>query len=127
MPAVGDRVAQAAAVLALEPRAESIFHEGSCGYRRNRGALDAAGTCRKRCWEKPWVIGPGIRKFFGPVPWDLVVKAVEANVTHGQRWITLYVKRWLAAPAVMPGGEKRARGKGPPRGRFLVFPSFPVT
>ena len=40
-----------------------------------------------------------IRKFFDSVPWDLVVKAVQANVTHAQRWITLYVKRWLAAPS----------------------------
>ena len=25
----------------------------------------------------------------------LVIKAVQANVTHEQRWITLYVRRWL--------------------------------
>jgi RNA-directed DNA polymerase len=119
VPTVGDRVAQTAAALALEPRAESVFHEDSYGYRRNRGALDAVGTCRKRCWEKPWVIDLDIRKFFDSVPWDLVVKAVEANVTHAQRWITLYVKRWLAAPIVMPGGEKRARDKGTPQGSAI--------
>jgi RNA-directed DNA polymerase len=40
--------------MALEPRAESIFHDDSYGYRRNRGALDAVGTCRERCWKKDW-------------------------------------------------------------------------
>jgi len=119
VPTVGDRVAQTAASMALEPRAESIFHDDSYGYRRNRGALDAVGTCRKRCWEKPWVIDLDIRKFFDSVSWDLVVKAVEANVTHAQRWITLYVKRWLAAPIMMPDGEKRARDKGTPQGSAI--------
>jgi RNA-directed DNA polymerase len=86
-------------------------------YRdRNRGALDAVGTCRKRCWERAWVIDLDIRKFFDSVPWDLVVKAVQANVTHEQRWIVLYVKRWLAAPIVMPDGGKQARDKGTPQG-----------
>jgi len=41
-----------------------------------------------------------------------MVRAVEANVTAAQRWIVLYVKRWLKAPlarwlcltAPWPGG-----------------------
>ena len=78
------------------------------------------GTCRKRCWAKPWVIDLDIRKFFDSVPWDLMVKAVQANVTHAQRWIMLYVKRWLAAPIVMPEGEKHPRDKGTPG--FLISP-----
>ena len=57
-----------------------------------------------------------IRKFFDSVPWDLVVKAVQANVTHEQRWIVLYVKRWLAAPIVMPDGRKAGTGQGNPSG-----------
>jgi RNA-directed DNA polymerase len=74
------------------------------------------GTCRQRCWEKDRVIDLDVRKFFDSVPWDLMVKAVEANVTHEQRWITLYVRRWLAAPIVMPDGRTRARDKGTPQG-----------
>ena len=119
VPTVGDRVAQTVAAMALEPRAEHIFHDDSYGYRRNRGALDAVGTCRERCWERAWVIDLDIRKFFDSVPWDLVVKAVQANVTHEQRWIVLYVKRWLAAPIVMPDGGKQARDKGTPQGSAI--------
>ena len=41
-----------------------------------------------------------VRKFFDSVPWDLMVKAVAANVTHEQRWIVLYVKDgWLREAA----------------------------
>ena len=74
------------------------------------------GRCRERCWARDWVIDLDIRKFFDSVPWDLMVRAVQANVTHEQRWIVLYVRRWLAAPIVMPEGTVHARDKGTPQG-----------
>jgi RNA-directed DNA polymerase len=116
VPAVGDRVAQTVAALALEPRTEAIFHDDSYGYRPGKGALDAVGRCRERCWARDWVIDLDIRKFFDSVPWDLMVRAVQANVTHEQRWIVLYVRRWLAAPIVMADGTVQARDKGTPQG-----------
>jgi RNA-directed DNA polymerase len=119
VPTVGDRVAQTVAALALEARTESVFHEDSYGYRPRRGALDAVAKCRQRCWEKDWVIDLDVRKFFDSVPWDLMVKAVDANTTHEQRWIVLYVKRWLAAPIVMPDGRTQARDKGTPQGSAI--------
>ena len=45
-----------------------------------------------------------------------MVRAVQANTTHEQRWIVLYVRRWLAAPIVMPDGRTQARDKGTPQG-----------
>jgi RNA-directed DNA polymerase len=39
---------------------------------------------------------------FDTVPWDLVVRAVQA-VTDCP-WVLLYVKRWLAAPLQHPDG-----------------------
>ncbi len=116
VPAVGDRVAQTVAAMALGPRTEAIFHEDSYGYRPRKGALDAVGRCRERCWERDWVIDLDIRKFFDSVPWDLMVKAVQANVTHEQRWIVLYVRRWLTALIVMPDGQVAERDKGTPQG-----------
>jgi len=76
-------------------------------------------VCRQRCWEKDWVIDLDVAKFFDSVPWDLMVKAVAANVTHEQRWITLYVRRWLAAPIVMPGGRAEERDRGTPQGSAI--------
>jgi group II intron reverse transcriptase/maturase len=116
VPSVADRVAQTVAAMALEPRTEAIFHEDSYGYRPRKGALDAVTACRQRCWAKSWVIDLDIRKFFDSVPWDLVIKAVQANVTHEQRWIVLYVKRWLAAPIMMPDGRVAERDRGTPQG-----------
>jgi RNA-directed DNA polymerase len=119
VPTAGDRVAQTVAALALEPRTEAIFHDDSYGYRRERGALDAVAKCRQRCWEKDWVIDLDVRKFFDSVPWELMVKAVRASTTHEQRWIVLYVRRWLAAPIVMPDGRTEARDKGTPQGSAI--------
>ena len=57
-----------------------------------------------------------VHKFFDSVPWDLMVKAVQANTTHEQRWIVLYVRRWLAAPILMPDGRTEERDRGTPQG-----------
>src|ERR1700756_1097607 len=101
-----------AAAMALEARTESIFHEDSYGYRPRRGALDAIARCRLRCWKKDWVIDLDVQKFFDSVPWDLMVKAVEANITTGQKWVLLDVKRWLAAPLRLPDGTLQQRDRG---------------
>jgi RNA-directed DNA polymerase len=95
VPAVADRVAQTVAAMALEARTESIFHEDSYGYRPRRGALDALAKCRLRCQKKNWVLDLDVQKFFDSVDHDLMVRAVEANTTHEQRWVVLYVKRFV--------------------------------
>ena len=112
---MADRVAQTVAALALEPRTEAIFHDDSYGYRPKRGALDAVATCRERCWSKSWVIDLDVEKFFDSVDHDLMVKAVEVNTTYEQRWIMLYVKRWLAAP-ILTAGVMVDRDRGTPQG-----------
>ncbi len=116
VPTVADRVAQTVAALTLEPRTESIFHDDSYGYRPNRSAHDALAKCRQRCWQKDWVIDLDVAKFFDSVDHDLMVKAVAANITTEQRWVLLYVKRWLTAPMQMPDGSLRQRDRGTPQG-----------
>jgi group II intron reverse transcriptase/maturase len=114
VPTVGDRVAQTVVAAHLEAKVEPIFHPDSYGYRPNRSALDAVGACRQRCWKYDWVIDLDIRKFFDSVPWDLVVKAVEAHTDA--RWVVLYVKRWLAAALQLPDGSLQTRDRGTPQG-----------
>ena len=125
VPTVADRIAQTVAALALEARTESIFHDDSYGYRPRRSALDAVATCRQRCWGKDWVIDLDVAKFFDSVPWDLMVKAVQANITTGQKWVLLYVKRWLAAPIQQPSGALAGRDRGTPRVQ-RCRPSWPT-
>ena len=119
VPTVADRVAQTVAALALQARTESIFHPDSYGYRPRRSALDAVGACRQRCWKKNWVIDLDVAKFFDSVPWDLMIQAVQANITTDQRWVLLYVKRWLQAPLVLPDGTVQDRDRGTPQGSSI--------
>jgi RNA-directed DNA polymerase len=119
VPTVADRVAQTTAALALEPRTESIFHDDSYGYRPGRGALDAVAKCRERCWQKDWIIDLDVSRFFDSVDHELMVKAVAANTTHEQRWIVLYVRRWLVAPILMPDGRLVERDRGTPQGSAI--------
>ena len=114
VPTIADRVAQTVVAMYLTERAEPRFLPDSYGYRPRKSALEAVGVCRARCWEYDWVIDLDVQKFFDTVPWDLVVKAVQA-VTDC-RWVLLYVKRWLAAPLQHPDGTLVQRDKGTPQG-----------
>jgi RNA-directed DNA polymerase len=117
VPTVADRVAQTVARMYLEPTVEPIFHPDSYGYRPKKSALDAVGACRQRCWRADWVIDLDIKAFFDSVPWDLILKAVEHHTN--QRWILLYVRRWLAAPIQQPDGSLVARDRGTPHGSAI--------
>jgi RNA-directed DNA polymerase len=117
VPTIADRVAQTVARMYLEPNVEPVFHPDSYGYRPNKSALDAVGACRERCWRTDWVIDLDIKKFFDTVPHDLVLKAVAHHTD--QRWILLYVRRWLQAPMQQPDGTLVARDRGTPQGSAI--------
>jgi RNA-directed DNA polymerase len=114
VPTVADRIAQTVAAARIGAVADGMFSDDSYGYRENRGALDAAGTCRERCWKYDWVLDLDVSKFFDSVSWDLMIKAVQAQEVP--RWVVLYVKRWLAAPVQMPDGSVAEREAGTPQG-----------
>ena len=114
IPNVVDRVAQTVAVLALEPAVEKVFHEDSYGYRPGRSPIDAVAACRKRCWEKNWVVDLDVKAFFDSVTWHLALKAVGRHTD--QKWVLLYVERWLKAPMLMPDGTLAERTQGTPQG-----------
>jgi group II intron reverse transcriptase/maturase len=114
IPNVVDRVAQTAAVLALEPQVEKVFHDDSYGYRPGRSPVDAVRVCRQRCFEKDWVVDLDVKAFFDSVSWDLMLKAVARHTT--QKWVMLYVERWLKAPMLMPDRTLALRTKGTPQG-----------
>ena len=117
VPTIADRVAQTAVAMYLEPLVEPRFHRDSYGYRPSKSAHDALAACRERCWKYDWAIDLDVQKFFDEVPWDLIVKAVEA--VTGCRWVLLYVKRWLAAPLQHPDGVLEQREKGTPQGSAI--------
>ena len=114
VPNVADRIAQTAAAMLLEEKLEPIFHHDSYGYRPGRSAHDALAAARKRCWGKDWVLDLDVRAFFDSVPHDLLLKAVAHHTD--ERWVLLYIERWLKAPMQMQDGTLVTREKGTPQG-----------
>jgi len=114
VPNTADRVAQTAAAMLLEDKLEPIFHPDSYGYRPGRSALDALAVTRKRCWRWDWTLDLDVRAFFDSVPHDLLLKAVAHHTD--ERWVLLYIERWLTAPMQIPDGTLVAREKGTPQG-----------
>src|SRR6266851_1370523 len=114
IPNVADRVAQTAAVMALEPEVEPVFHDDSYGYRPGRSPLDAVKACRERCLKRDWVVDLDIKSFFDTVPFELILRAVARHTD--QKWILLYVERWLKAPVKKADGTLAERIRGTPQG-----------
>ena len=117
VPTVADRVAQTVVKLYLEPEVEPLFHPDSYGYRPGRSALDAVAKCRERCWKWVWLIDLDLRSFFDTLPHDLVLKAVARHTK--EKWILLYVQRWLTAPLQAADGTLLARDCGSPQGSSI--------
>jgi len=117
VPTVSDRIAQTVVRLYLEPEVEPMFHPDSYGYRPGRSALDAVEACRRRCWNRDWVIDLDIRAFFDSLDHELILKAVAAHTR--QRWILLYLRRWLTAPLQRQDGTLVQRDRGTPQGSAI--------
>ena len=113
IPTVGDRIAQMVVKQFIEPKIDPIFHPDSYGYRPNKSAHDALGAVRKRCWMYDWVLEFDIKGLFDNIDHGLLQKAVEWNVKD--KWVLLYIERWLKASMVRDGKET-SREKGTPQG-----------
>jgi len=114
VPNTADRIAQTAAARLLEEKLEPIFHPDSYGYRPGRSCHDALAVARRRCWKQDWTLDLDVRAFFDSVPHDLLLKAVTYHTD--ERWVLLYIQRWLTAPMQMPDGTLVPREKGTPQG-----------
>jgi retron-type reverse transcriptase len=76
--------------------------------------VDAVRVCRERCFKKDWVVDLDVKAFFDSVSWELMLKAVARHTD--QKWVLMYVERWLRASMQMPDGTKVARVKGTRKG-----------
>lgn len=117
IPTVGDRVAQMVVKRYLEPKVEPLFHADSYGYRPGKSALDAVGTCRRRCWRQDWVVDLDISGFFDNIDHSLMMHAVRKHTDCP--WVLLYIERWLKAPVQAENGTLSDRDRGTPQGGVI--------
>jgi len=118
IPTVSDRIAQQVVKDWLEPRLDWQFHEHSYGYRPLRSAHDALGEVRRNVRDYAWVVDMDIKSFFDEMDHGLLMKALDRHVP--ERWIKMYVQRWLEAPSQDSEGHLQERqGKGTPQGGVI--------
>jgi group II intron reverse transcriptase/maturase len=117
IPTVSDRIAQMTIKLAFEPCVEPHFLDDSYGYRPNKSALDAVGVTRQRCWQYNWLLEFDIKGLFDHIDHELLMKAVRKHTNN--RWIILYIERWLKAPMQMSDGKLVERTRGTPQGGVI--------
>lgn len=117
IPTVSDRIAQMVIRLTFEPLVEPHFLPDSYGYRPNKSAIDAIGVTRQRCWNNNWVLEFDIKGLFDNIPHDLLLKAVDKHTDN--RWVRLYIERWLTAPMKRANGEVIERTQGTPQGGVI--------
>ncbi len=117
IPTVADRVAQQVVKQYLEPELERHFHTDSYGYRPGKSALDAVGRARKNCWKNDWVLDLDIKGFFDNIDHNLLMKAVRWHTD--EKWVLLYIERWLKASVSMPDGSLVYPEKGTPQGGVI--------
>lgn len=117
VPTVEDRIAQMVARMNLEPLIEPVFCDDSYGYRPNKSAIEAISVTRKRCWKYDWLIEFDIKGLFDNIDNELLMKAVRKHTDN--KWVILYIERWLKAPMQMPDGTIKERFSGTPQGSVI--------
>ncbi|MEA3487038.1 MAG: group II intron reverse transcriptase/maturase, partial [Thermodesulfobacteriota bacterium] len=117
IPTVADRIAQMVVKTQIESELEAMFHPDSYGYRPKRSARQALAQARQRCWKYDWVVDMDIKGFFDNIPHDLMMRAVKKHTKD--KWVLLYVERWLKAPVQLMNGEVEERTMGTPQGGVI--------
>lgn len=117
IPTVGDRIAQGVVKDYLEAKMDKMFHNSSFGYRPGRSAHDALAQCHANCLQYAWVIDVDIKGFFDNISHEKLIELLKQHTQ--EKWVMLYVERWLKAGIEQEDGGIVARTKGTPQGGVI--------
>jgi retron-type reverse transcriptase len=126
IPAVADKVVQAALKLVLEPIFEADFEPVSYGFRPMRRAHDAIaevhhfGTCGYR-----WVLDADIEAAFDNLSHCAVMERVRARVKDKR--VLALVKAFLKAGVLTEAGGREETWTGTPQGGIFTPPTHLAT
>ncbi len=125
IPTVGDRIAQGVVKDYLEATLEPLFHANSFGYRPGRSTHDALAQCQYHCKHYSWVVDLDIKGFFDNISHDWMMKMVRHHTS--EKYVLLYIDRWLKAGIEQADGSIAARAKGTPQGGVISPRTHPQT
>jgi group II intron reverse transcriptase/maturase len=114
IPAVRDRVVQAALKTVIEPIFEADFLPCSFGFRPRKSAHDALQVLIDQSWRgRRWVVETDIANCFEAIPHSRLVSAVEERICDRR---VLKLVRAMLRSGVMEGGAVRHSVTGTPQG-----------
>lgn len=117
IPAVKDRIVQAAVKLVIEPIFEASFREGSYGFRPGRGCHDALREVDGLLEEGfTFVVDADLKGYFDSIPHDRLMERVEERLSDGR--ILDLLRSWLTAD-VLKGAERWTPTAGAPQGAVI--------
>ncbi len=117
IPTVLDRIAQQVVRSHLEKIVEPHFHDSSFGYRPKRSCHDAIKQSCSNCFNHDFVIDLDIKAFFDTIDHDMLIQAVQHFCKD--KWVLLYIRRWLKTGIVQEDGTHIDRVTGTPQGGVI--------
>jgi group II intron reverse transcriptase/maturase len=114
IPAVRDRIVQAALKIVIEPVFEADFGPTSFGFRPKKAAHDALQVLLDESFRgRRWVVETDIANCFSAIPHDRLMSAVEERVCDRK---VLGLLRAMLRSGVMQDGAVRHEVTGTPQG-----------
>ena len=114
IPAVRDRIVQAALKIVIEPIFEADFLACSFGFRPKKSAQDALQVLIDEAWRgRRWVVETDIASCFEAIPHDRLMAVIEERVCDRH---VLKLLRALLRAGVMEEGMVRHPETGTPQG-----------
>src|SRR5438552_2455701 len=108
IPAVRDRVVQAAAKAVLEPIFEADFRDSSYGFRPKRNAHQAGEQLRQAVNHGAnWIVELDIEAFYDRIDHDLLMRLVGNRICD--RRVLKLLRQWLKAGVLDGGGAPSQR------------------
>lgn len=117
IPTLLDRVAQQVVKLHLERIVEPLFHNSSFGYRPHRNCHQAVKQANENSFNHDFAIDLDIKGFFDNIDHGLLMKALQHYCQD--KWVLMYIERWLKAGVVQQDGSFSATLSGTPQGGVI--------
>jgi len=117
IPTILDRIAQEVVRTHLERIVEPLFHHSSFGYRPGKSCHQAVEQACSRTMNHDFAIDLDIKGFFDNIDHDLLMKAVKHYCP--EKWVLMYVERWLKAGIFQNGGTIIPTIQGTPQGGVI--------
>lgn len=117
IPAVKDRIVQTAMKLVIEPIFEVEFHDGSYGFRPQRGCHDALREVDRLIKAGfTHVVDADLAGYFDSIPHEPLMERVEERISDGR--VLDLLRGWLQGD-VMRGTERWTPTAGAPQGAVI--------